>query len=297
MASNPDNAIGTNGAYGGRTSVNAANDILGLFQSRGVLSGWAATPNTGLTISLGGDGSTRDVAIAEDNAGNKTTINNISQDPVDVTIPAAPASNSRIDLVVAYVDNPPQGQSTDLDNPGACGLIVVSGVAAATPVAPTDGDIRSAITADGATGAQAYYVVLASVTIPNGTTTITSDMISGGEHAPQLASVVEVSFPWGIKAQAMRVGNIVILTSGAIVNSTFPQTADNTSAGETFPAGYRPMQTVQIPMASIAGRQGNGGFDINPDGSMTYFAAFNSSGSFRGAISASWLTNDPWPTN
>lgn len=294
---NPDNAIGTNGAYGGRTSVNAANDVLGLFQSRGVLSGWEASPSTGLTISLGGDGTTRDVAVAEDNAGNKTTINNISQDPVDVTIPAAPASNSRIDLVVAYVDNPPQGTSTDLDNPGACGLIVVSGVAAATPVAPADGDIRSAITADGATGAQAYYVVLASVTIPTGTTTITSSMIAGGTSSGLIYATTEASFPWGIKAQAMRVGNVVMLTSGAIVNSTFPQTADNTSAGEVFPAGYRPIQTVQIPMASIAGRQGNGGFVINSNGSMTYFAAYNSSGSFRGAISASWITNDPWPTN
>lgn len=297
MATNPDNAIGTNGAYGGRTSVNAANDILGLFQSRGVLSGWAATPNTGLTISLGGNGSTRDVAIAEDNSGNKTTINNISQDPVDVTIPAAPASNRRIDLVVAYVDNPPQGESTELDNPSACGLIVVSGVPASSPSAPNDSAIRTAITADGATGAQAYYVILASVNIQSGTTTITGDMITGGDHSPQLSSVVEASFPWGIKAQAMRVGNIVMLTSGGIINSTYPQTADNTPAGETFPKGYRPAQTVQIPMASIAGRQGNGGFVINPNGSMSYFAAFNSSGSFRGAISASWITNDPWPTN
>ena len=68
---NPNNAVGTNGAYGGRTSVNAFNDILGAFSS-GILSGWVCSPDTGLTLALGGDGTTRDVAVAEDTAGNKT---------------------------------------------------------------------------------------------------------------------------------------------------------------------------------------------------------------------------------
>ncbi|MBQ5908875.1 MAG: hypothetical protein IIW85_00935, partial [Bacteroidaceae bacterium] len=105
---NPNNAVGTNGAYNGRTSVNAFNDIMGAF-TKGVVSGWNCTPKSGMTVSVGGDGSTRDVAIAEDNAGNKTSINNISGQPIDVTIPAAPATGNRIDLIVAYVENPPQG--------------------------------------------------------------------------------------------------------------------------------------------------------------------------------------------
>lgn len=178
---NPDNAIGTNAAYDGRTSVNAFNDDLASY-SAGILSGWECIPNTGLTVSLGG-GSDRDVAIAEDNNGNKTTINNISGSAVDVTMPAAPASNTRIDLVVAYVDNPPQGNSTTADNPDACGIIPVSGTPSATPVAPNDGAIRSAITADGASGTTAYYVVLANITIANGTTDLTSDDIQAGDSA------------------------------------------------------------------------------------------------------------------
>ena len=183
MSTNPSNAIGTNGAYGGRTSVNAFNDVLGAFTSRGIISGWAASPDSGLDITIGGDGSTRDVAVAEDNIGNKTTINNISEDPVSVTIPAAPATNSRIDLVVAYVDNPAQGSSTETDNPAACGLIVVSGAAASTPSDPTDADIRTAITADGGAGTIAYYVILAKVKIASGTTDITSNMITQGANA------------------------------------------------------------------------------------------------------------------
>ena len=179
MATNPNNAVGTNAAYDGRTSVEAFNDDLAAFTS-GIISGWDCSPNTGMTVSLGGDGSTRDVAIAEDNAGNKTTINNISGSPIDVTLSAAPGSNSRIDLVVAYVDNPPQGSNTETDNPDACGIIKVTGIAASTPAEPDDSDIRSAITADGASGTTAFYVVLAKITVASGVATITSSDIEQG---------------------------------------------------------------------------------------------------------------------
>lgn len=182
MSTNPNNAVGTNAAYDGRTSVKAFNDGIGAY-SRGILSGWACSPNTGMTVSLGGDGNTRDIAIAEDVAGNKITVNNISESPISVTMSAAPSTNSRIDLIVAYVDNPPQGSATSVDNPGACGLITVDGTAAADPVAPNDSAIRTAITADGASGSTAYYVVLATITIASGTTDLTSDNIANGTNA------------------------------------------------------------------------------------------------------------------
>lgn len=180
--SNPNNAVGTNGAFGGRTSVNAFNDCLAAY-SGGILSGWACSPSSGLTVVLGGNGNTRDVAIAEDNAGNKTTINNISGSPVAVTLSNAPNTNSRIDAIVAYVDNPPTGSSTATDNYEACGLIAVQGTVASSPSAPTDSAIRTAITADGASGTTAYYVVLATVTVASGTTSITASNIQAGSKA------------------------------------------------------------------------------------------------------------------
>lgn len=182
MSTNPNNAVGTNAAYNGRTSVKAFNDGIGAYSS-GILTGWACSPNTGMTVSLGGDGTTRDIAIAEDVAGNKTTINNISEAPISVTMGAAPSTNSRIDLIVAYVDNPPQGAATSIDNPGACGLITVMGTAAASPVAPSESAIRTAITADGASGSTAYYVILAQITIAAGTTDIVAGNISAGSAA------------------------------------------------------------------------------------------------------------------
>lgn len=176
---NPNNAVGTNGAFGGRTSVNAFNDIMGAFQSRGILSGWGIVPSSGMTVSIGGNGTTRDVAVAEDAIGNKTSVNNISGTPISVTLNSAPASNSRYDAIVAYVDKPPIGNATQ-DNPECCGIIPVTGTAASTPAYPDDAAIRSAITADGASGATAYYVVLGYVLVASGTTAITSAMITAG---------------------------------------------------------------------------------------------------------------------
>lgn len=180
---NPNNAVGTNAAYGGRTSVKAFNDVLGALSS-GILSGWACSPDTGMGVVLGGNGNTRDVAIAIDNVGNKTTINNIPDSPISVVLPSAPVANSRIDSIVAYVDNPPQGSNIVTDNPSACGLIVVSGTASVPPIAPDDNAIRTAITADGASGITAFYVVLANITVASGTSTITSQNIAQG--APSL---------------------------------------------------------------------------------------------------------------
>lgn len=179
---NPDNAVGTNAAYGGRTSVNAFNDDLSAW-SRGVMSGWACTPDGGLVVSLGGNGTDRDVAVAEDNVGNKTSINNISGAPIKLTMAAAPGSGTRLDSIVAYVDASPQGSATITDNYGACGLIVVQGTPSASPVAPTENEIRSAITSDGASGPTAYYVVLATITMASGTTDITDGEIAAGDEA------------------------------------------------------------------------------------------------------------------
>lgn len=238
---NPDNAIGTNGAYNGRTSVDAFNDDLSVY-SRGILNGWSCVVSSGLTVALGGVNGVRDVAVATDNNGNNTTINNISQSPVQVTISSAPATNSRIDLVVAYVDNPPQGVSTTADNPNACGLIVVKGSANASPVEPDDGAIRTAITADGASGATAYYVILAKITIASGTTDLDASNITAGDIAELDNSVIgvdtisEEQIAWGTfeaKAYGVPTGS----GSTISVDIILPKTERNSYFFETFTVG------------------------------------------------------------
>lgn len=179
---NPNNAIGTNGAFNGRTSPNALNDLTAAF-TRGIVSGWNCAPKSGMTVQLGGSASVRDVALAEDNAGDKLTINNRSGAPVEVTLAGAPATNNRVDAIVAYVDNPSTGDGNTTDNPTACGIIAVSGTVAANPTAPTDEQIRSAITTDGATGGVAYYVILATIRVGTSVTSIGSGVITQGAAA------------------------------------------------------------------------------------------------------------------
>lgn len=228
---NPNNAIGTVGAYGGRTSVDAFSDGLQTYSGRGVLSGWAPSPSSGMTITIGGDGSTRDVAIAEDTTGNFTTINNISGSPISVTVPTASATNPRIDLVVAYVNKPATVSTTDVDNPGACGFIIVPGTAASSPVAPNDAAIRAAITADGGTGTTAYYAVITQITTAAATTTITANMLAVGSRA---GLRVDSIYPVGSIYMSVNATN-----PGTIFGGTWAQIKDTflLSAGDTYAAG------------------------------------------------------------
>lgn len=176
---NPNNAIGTNGAYSGRTSPEALNDVACAF-SRGILSGWQCSPASGMTVELGGVAGVRDVAIAIDNAGNRATINNRSGAPVDVTLGAAHTNYNRIDCIVAYVAADPTGDGKTTDNPSACGIIAVAGTPAANPTAPSESTIRSAITTDGAAGARAAYVILATITVGANVASIGSGAIQQG---------------------------------------------------------------------------------------------------------------------
>lgn len=171
---NPNDAIGVNAAYGTRTSVNAFNDIAQVLSGRGILSGWAVNPKGGMILEVGGVAGVRDVAVGEDNLGNRICLNNRLSNAISVTIPAASASSARYDAIVVYANNPAQAADTTPDAPSVCGIIVASG--GGTGV--SDAQIRSAITADGGTGLTAYYAVIAQVYVGAGATDITSTNIT-----------------------------------------------------------------------------------------------------------------------
>ena len=171
---NPNNALGTNAALGGRTSVDAFNDAISSL-TRGVVSGFAVTPSSAMTLNVGGTAGVRDVAVAVSPNGNRVSVDNRTTSPIKVTMAAASASSARIDAIVAYVNSPSQVTETTPDNPTACGIIPVSGT---TSAQPTDSAIRTAISADGGTGSTAYYAIIAIVRLAANTTTITSNMIT-----------------------------------------------------------------------------------------------------------------------
>lgn len=175
---NPDNIVRVRARTGGRASVYEANGwcqayTSGLLEGNGVLQNTSADMN----VLVGGSASKPDVVLAENPAGYKIALDLVGQQAVAIT---APASNSRISAIVAYTDDLSLSTTEDTvtGSPSSCGLIVVNGTAASSPSEPTDTQIRSAITADGATGSQAAYCVIATILVANNTTIITNSEIT-----------------------------------------------------------------------------------------------------------------------
>lgn len=145
----------------------------GLFSGRGVIRNTVADMN----VLVGGTTDNPDVVLGKLPSGFLIALDIVGQQVIRIT---TPSSNKRIASVVAYSDNIALN-STDTNttgSPSSCGLIVVYGSTSATPVAPTESQIRQAVTQDGATGSQAVIAVIANITTESFTTTITDEMIA-----------------------------------------------------------------------------------------------------------------------
>lgn len=145
----------------------------GLFSGRGVVRNTVADMN----VLVGGTTDNPDVVLGKLPSGFLIALDIVGQQVIRIT---APSSNKRTASVVAYSDNIALN-STDTNttgSPSSCGLIVVYGSTSATPVAPTESQIRQAVTQDGATGSQAVIAVIANITTESSTTTITDEMIA-----------------------------------------------------------------------------------------------------------------------
>lgn len=176
LMTNPNAIVRLHSRNAGRASVYEANMPYQIYDN-GLLKGAGVVPASGLNVTVGGEAANPDVVIAETPDGYKIALDLAGDATLTLT---APSSNSKIVAIVAYADDLAE-ESTDpttTGSPSSCGLIAVDGTVASTPVAPTDAQIRTAITADGATGSQAPYSIIALVTIASTTTDITSTLIS-----------------------------------------------------------------------------------------------------------------------
>ena len=177
MSTNPNDIVRVRARANGRASVYEANAWCQSL-SQGVLDGNGVIQNTSadMNVLVGGTSNKPDVVIASNPSGYKVALDIVGQKAVAIT---APVSNKRITSIVAYTDDLSLA-STDTSitgSPSSCGLVVVNGTASASPSAPDDATIRTAITADGATGSQACYCVLAEILVDHTTTTITNSLI------------------------------------------------------------------------------------------------------------------------
>lgn len=194
---NPDNIVRVRARNGGRASVYEANGWAQAYTS-GLIEGNGVKQNTSadMNVLVGGSAAKPDVILAENPSGYKIALDLVGQQAVTVT---APASNKRISAIVAYTDDLSLSttQDTVTGSPASCGLIVVNGTTSVSPSAPTDNQIRTAITADGATGSQAAYCVIATIEVANDTTIITDSLIAMNQAGVRsqnidFATIVEV---------------------------------------------------------------------------------------------------------
>lgn len=186
---NPDNIVRVRARNGGRASVYEANGWCQAYGS-GILDGTGVVQNTSanMTVLVGGSSSKPDVLIAENPSGYKIALDLVGEQPVTIT---APASNSRISAIVAYTDDLALESTEDTvtGSPASCGLIVVNGSSSASPSAPTDTQIRNAITSDGATGSQASYAIIATIRVASNTTSITNALITRNQAGVQSSKI------------------------------------------------------------------------------------------------------------
>lgn len=311
---NPDNIVRVRARNGGRASVYEANGWAqaytgGLFEGNGVIQNTSADMN----VLVGGSAAKPDVVLAENPAGYKFALDIVGQQAVAVT---APASNSRISAIVAYTDDLSLATTEDTvtGSPASCGLIVVNGTAAADPTEPSDAQIRSAITADGATGSQAAYCVIATILVENTTTIITNSLITiknAQIGTPNIDFTTFSNLPvvtttgtlfvissTNITARYTRVGNVVF----AFVNITCPSISahDGTTVSTGgVPDGYKPAGRAMMSGGAVSGGSTTGNFSItiDPDNTRTLYNGFTTSNSTRLQLIGTWVTNDTWPTS
>ena len=147
---------------------------------RAYFSGFACTQTSpaGMSIQIGGGDEVDSAAIFI--SSDRAVLLSTDGTPQTVTIPTAPASGSRIDAVVSYIDtsSPSAGDETP-GTPEYVHTIVVSGTASGSPSAPTDSQIVSALPA----GANAKYYRWCDVKVAQGATTITNSNITDKKPA------------------------------------------------------------------------------------------------------------------
>lgn len=160
---------------GGKTSEEGINRITSrLLVNAGVLAEdalevtEAGSPDNTVVVAVG------DIAIG-DNSPSATAPAYYYHGWVDSahaeTVSANASGNPRIDVIVAFVDLTVV-DDTNSDNPGALDFMIVAGTPGATPAAPDDSAIQTAV------GASNPWIALAQIDVANGFSSITDSDIT-----------------------------------------------------------------------------------------------------------------------
>lgn len=263
---------------------------------RAYFYGFACTQTSpaGMSIQIGG-GSAADSALLVLTNGRAVLLSTDGT-PETVTIPTAPASGSRIDAVVSYIDTTsPDSASETPGTPEYVHTIVVSGTAASSPSAPTDSQIVSALPA----GANSKYYRWCDVKVAQGATTITNSNITDRKPtSPNVyltTSTLDLSVPLKSDGSlcAQRVGDLVtVYTSDHFAISRDIDTQVN--IGNVLPEGYRPAVGLEVPLGARGGHTGR--VAIYLGGGIDLYLSTNPGPNTPLYFTATYLTNDPMPS-
>ena len=283
---------------------------------RAYFSGFACTQTSpaGMSIQIGGGDEVDSAAIFI--SSDRAVLLSTDGTPQTVTIPTAPASGSRIDAVVSYIDT--TSADPEAETPGTpeyVKTIVVSGTASGSPSAPTDSQIVSALPA----GAGGVYYRWCDVRVAQGATTITNsnitdkkpaspnvywttseiediaDTAASGAVAPYVnwgkRKSITFSAGYGKQWNIQRVGNLVVVVSGGGIGFQ-TQTGTWQKVDEVLPVGYRPIVNARVmgycPPFNLWQQT------VSPNGSMQSMVERTDSSTDYTGIGV-WFTNDPWP--
>lgn len=199
---------------------------------------FTVSAGTGMNVQIAaGDG-----IISTQNSGKR-----IQTDAVETAaVAAASPSYSRIDTVVAYIDNAVVPTTSVVDNTnGVLKFACVAGTAAATPLAPSGAAIQAAI------GAGNSYMVLYNVTVPSNATNLTAATFT------DLRKVITVIDGSQIKPSSIPAGSHA---DGSIKPSDLSSTAGNSWAWQAWTptlSGFASMTWTGTPSVAKFTRIGN----------------------------------------
>lgn len=203
------------------TSTNGAGDKGGVINGFNVTA--TDTPSMAVKISSGEDGVDSHCIV---DYNNYCYFGWMTQN-FTLTISGASQSASRISYVVAYVDRTVEFDDTDniIESPDVLKIVEVPGTNADNPVAPTSAQIQ------GVVGANNPYIILAKISVPISTSTITNSLITDMRQfslidSSKLGINIEESYVAGFKQANVNETNTRIVVTEP--NEAEPQSIEGT---------------------------------------------------------------------
>ena len=290
--------------------------------ARAYFSGFRVRQNdpVGMSVLVGGEDGTIDSAAFKQSNTGAIVLLSTDGTPQEVTIATAPASGSRIDAIVSYIDKTNADTSKETaGTPQYVKTIAVQGTAAASnPVAPTNDEITAALP----TGVGGFYR-WADVKVGQGVINITDDNVSDAKPASpnvyltnqvnqnknDISSIQGQVSPWtkvarkelsagfGKTFYLTRVGNVVICQSEG--GDSRPSIGSWGGLKESCPSGYRPTNHDAVVTGILPASGGNIAVwvqKIAPNGGMQQIISGSTAASTDYQGNGMWYTSDAWPS-